>query len=113
MRWGAATAVLVLLAGGLPTQAAAVKNNYSEQLLRLSPQEQAARLANFVGFWCVGAHPFLMGVTQRGTAAGYAYWSLECAGGESYAIQLDPHGEGNVTECHALQGSGRECFRKF
>jgi hypothetical protein len=56
-----------------------------------------------------------MGVTQTGAARGYAYWSIECAGGDSYAIQIDLDGGGAATDCRALKatGSGRECFKKF
>jgi hypothetical protein len=62
-------------------QNASSENPYNIQLMRLSPAEQARKLAAFVGFTCIGTKPFLMGVTKEGAAKGYAYWSVQCAGG--------------------------------
>jgi hypothetical protein len=90
-------------------------NLYNEELLKLSPDERAAKLAAYLGFWCVGAKPFLMGVTKNGPSTGYAYWSLECVGAKSYAIQITPDGKGDAIECEALKsaGQGRECYKTF
>ena len=96
-------------------QNAEVTNPYNDQLLQLSPEARAARLAERLGTWCVGSKAFPMGVTQTGPAKGYAYWSLECAGNGSYAIQIAPDATAVVIACQTLKenGGGRECFHKF
>jgi hypothetical protein len=98
-----------------PTSAAAALNPYNEQLMRMPPAQQAAKLATFVGATCIGTRPFLMGVTGQGRAKGYAYWSLECAGSNSYMIQIDPDGGGAAIDCRTLRisGEGRECYKTF
>jgi hypothetical protein len=110
-------AAMFWLIGPSPSaaQVARVTNPYSEGLLRLSPDARASRLAERIGLGCIGSNAFLMGVTQTGPAAGYAYWSIECAGGNSYAIQIAPDGRAVVIDCRTLnaEGGGRECFRKF
>ena len=56
-----------------------------------------------------------MGVTTSGRARGNAYWSVRCKNGRSYVVQIAPDVKGTavVADCRALQGTGRECFRKF
>jgi hypothetical protein len=90
-------------------------NKYNDELLKLSPQEQASKLAAHLGLWCIGTRPFLMGVTKDGPAKGYAYWSIECAGGQSYMIQIAPDGRGAAVDCRTLKenGEGRECYKAF
>ena len=90
-------------------------NPYNEELLRMTPEARAAKLAGFLGAACIGTRPFLMGVTKTGRAKGYAYWSLECAGDKSYMIQLSPDGAGAAIDCATLKaaGKGRECFKTF
>jgi len=99
-----------------PAATAALPYNfYNEELLKLTPEERAAKLAAYLGFWCIGSKPFLMGVTKSGPSAGFAYWSLECVGTNSYAIQIAPDGKGDAIECKALKtnGGGRECYKTF
>ena len=90
-------------------------NQYNEQLLHMSPQEQAAKLADHLGVWCIGTRPFYMGLTKAGAAKGYAYWNVTCAGGQSYMIQITPQGQGAAIDCKTLkkQGEGRECYKTF
>ena len=90
-------------------------NSYNDELLQMSPEARAAKLASFLGMACIGTKPFLMGVTKEGKAKGYAYWSLECAGGQSYMIQLAPDGLGAAMDCRTLKenGEGRECYKTF
>ncbi len=118
--WGTAA----LLAAGLTVTAAGAatrqaqsgpRNDYSAALQRLPPQERAARLAEVIGYWCVGTKTFLMGVAARGPEAGFAYWSLSCLNGDSYAVQIDPYGHAVAIACDVLaaEGQGRACFRKF
>jgi hypothetical protein len=118
MRLGAVVATAMLcLVGAIPCagQVAGVANPYNDELLRLSQDARAARLAERLGNGCIGTNAFLMGVTQTGAARGYAYWSFQCAGGNSYAIQIAPDGSAVVIDCRTLKakGEGRECFRKF
>ena len=107
----------VLLAAGLASAAAvaAVDNPYSDTLLKLKPANRAARLAQIVGYWCIGTNAFYMGISTTGPSAGYAYWSLSCLNSGSYAIQIDPHGQWSAVRCEQLaaHGEGRECFKKF
>jgi hypothetical protein len=117
--------VAVMLTGALlcwvvgPTaglaQSGSGENRYSEQLLHMSPQDQASKLADHLGVWCIGTRPFYMGMTKTGSAKGYAYWNVTCAGGQSYMIQLTPEGQGAAIDCKTLkeQGQGRECYKTF
>jgi hypothetical protein len=110
-------AILYCLAGSAiaTAQPAAGDNSVNDQLLKLPPAEQAAKLADHLGVWCIGTRPFFMGVTKTGAAKGYAYWSLTCAGAKSYMIQLTPGGQGSALDCEILkqQGQGRECYKTF
>ena len=97
------------------TKSAARKNWANEQLVKLSPDARAARLATKVGNWCIGTKAFLMGIATSGPRAGAAYWSLQCLDGHSYAIELDVDGIGTVIDCQsfAQSGFGKKCFQKF
>jgi hypothetical protein len=90
-------------------------NKYSDELLKLPPPEQAAKLAGHLGLWCVGTKPFYMGETKSGPGKGYAYWSITCAGTNSYMVQITPDGVGAAVDCNTLkaQGKGRECYKTF
>jgi hypothetical protein len=105
------------LAGGSTgsAQPAAPENKYNEQMLHLPPEQQAAKLADHLGVWCIGTQPFFMGMTKEGAAKGYAYWSVTCAGGQSYMIQITPAGQGAAIDCKSLKenGEGRECYKTF
>jgi hypothetical protein len=108
----------LLFAVGAPVadgQPASTGNEYNDELLKMSPEEQAAKLAAHLGLWCIGTRPFAMGVTKDGPAKGYAYWSVQCAGGESYMVQISPDGKGAAVDCKTLKenGEGRECYKAF
>jgi hypothetical protein len=110
-------AIVCCIAGAIAAsaQSVVVSNTYNDDLLKLSPQDQAAKLASYLGFFCVGTKPFFMGVTKAGPSIGFAYWSLECAGARSYAIQIAPSGKGEAIDCNELKanGKGRECYKTF
>ena len=91
------------------------ENRFNEQLLHLKPGEQAAKLGEHLGLWCIGTNPFFMGMTREGPAKGYAYWSITCAGAGSYMVQITPAGAGAAIDCRTLkeQGEGRECYKTF
>jgi hypothetical protein len=90
-------------------------NPTNDRLLAMSEPQQAQVLAKSFRHGCVGVEAFPMGVTTSGRATGYAYWSLRCKNGKSYAVQIAPNPRGTavVVDCKALEGTGRECFKKF
>jgi len=96
-------------------QTATGENRFNDALMQLPPQERAGKLADHLGVWCIGTKPFFMGVTKVGAAKGYAYWSITCAGGKSYMIQIAPDGKGAAVDCQTLKqgGEGRECYKTF
>jgi hypothetical protein len=106
-----------LLAAGVAdaAQRASSPNPANDKLLKQRPAERAATLANAVGNWCIGTETFLMGVVASGTGAGNAYWSLRCADGTSWAVQIDPLAEVTAIDCESFKadGAGKECFKKF
>jgi hypothetical protein len=119
--WTAAVMAVAVLGAAGPgrceakAKPATVKNVANEQLLKLPPAERAAKLAAKVGHWCIGTRAFLMGVAATGPRAGAAYWSLQCVGGKSYAIELDTDGIGVAVDCRSYEeaGFGKKCFKKF
>jgi hypothetical protein len=94
--------------------AAGSGNPTNDRLLALPAAEQAQALGNSLHRNCIGVDAFAMGVTTNGPAKGYAYWSVRCKDGKSYAVQIPPRGKrAAIVDCQALQGTGRECFKKF
>jgi hypothetical protein len=84
-------------------------------VLRLTLADRTATLAKAVGYWCVGTEAYLMGVAVAGAAAGNAYWSLRCADGTAWAVQINPLAEIVAIDCDSFKqnGHGKECFKKF
>lgn len=121
--FGAALAVsAVLLSGTVAAaarHAAAPLNRVHERLLQLPPAERAATLARAIGHWCVGTEAFPMGLITTGPGEGNAYWSLRCADGTAWAVQIDPFAEITAIDCDSFKeagketGGGKECFKKF
>jgi hypothetical protein len=112
--------VALLLAAALlingPGRAAAAGsgNPTNDRLLAMPEAQQAQVLGNSLHRGCAGVEAFPMGVTASGRAKGDAYWSVRCKNGKSYAVQIPPRGKrAVVVECQVLQGTGRECFKKF
>jgi hypothetical protein len=110
-----AAALLAAGWGWTAAQAAGSGNPTNDRLLALPPARQAQVLANSFRRGCVGVSAFAMGVTATGKGRGNAYWSLRCKNGKSYVIQIAPNAKGTavVGDCRVLQGTGRECFKKF
>ena len=104
----------VIALGTDPIAAAGSGNLANDNLLAMSPDQQAKVLTQGIK-GCVGESPFQMGVTASGKAKGYAYWSVRCKDGRSFAVQLTPAAKARATvvDCRALEGTGRECFKKF
>ena len=90
-------------------------NPVNEKLLSQPPAVRAAELAKIVGHWCIGTEAFEMGVAKAGAGTGNAYWSLRCADGGAWALQIDPLGEITAIDCETFRvnGAGKECFKKF
>jgi hypothetical protein len=90
-------------------------NPANEELLHLAPPERAEKLARAVSQWCIGTEAFLMGVIGAGPGRGNAYWSLRCADGTEWAIQIDPEAGVAAIGCdeYKKDAPGKECFKKF
>ena len=87
-------------------------NSANDSLLAMSSEQQAQMLTKGIK-GCVGESPFAMGVTTTGKAKGYAYWSVRCKDGRSFAIQITPKSLATAADCKQLEGTGKECFKKF
>jgi hypothetical protein len=117
--WFVALAVAASLSAGSAVGAAQAPaksvNQANDKLLKASPAERAAALAGAVGHWCIGTETFLMGVETSGPGAGNAYWSLRCAAGEEWAVQIDPLANVDAIDCDTFKTAGapKECFKKF
>jgi hypothetical protein len=102
-------------AGAQPARQGGSLNPANEELLRLPPPERAEKLARAISQWCIGTETFLMGVIGAGRGRGNAYWSLRCADGTDWAIQVDPEGGATAIGCteYKVAAPGKECFKKF
>ena len=80
-------------------------NPANDELLKLPPPERAEKLARAISEWCIGTEAFLMGVIGAGPGRGNAYWSLRCADGTEWAIQIDP--EAGITAIGCDEPSSR------
>ena len=115
----AGLAILLMLlaeaAAAAPKNTAATANRANDKLMQLAPANRAATLARAVGNWCIGTEAFPMGVVTAGTGEGNAYWSLRCADGTSWAVQIDPFAAVTAIDCETFKanGGGKECFKKF
>jgi hypothetical protein len=108
-------AVLAAGSGAAGLQAAGSGNPRNDRLLTLRPDQQAQFLGNGLHRGCVGVSAFPMGVTATGAAKGTAYWSVACKNGKSYAVEIPRSTKAPLpwVDCQQLQGTGRECFKKF
>lgn len=120
LTWRAALALSAMLGvGGIavaaPKQPPKSANAANDELLKLGPADRAAHLARAVGRWCIGAEAFLMGVQAGGPGDGNAYWSLRCADGTAWAVQIDPLAAVTAIDCDTFKqaAAGKECFKKF
>ena len=115
--------IVLLLAAALFTagtgwaelQAAGSGNSRNDRLLAAPEAQRAQALGNSFHRGCVGLEAFPMGVTASGRAKGYAYWSVRCKNGKSYVVQIPPNVKSPmiVADCSVLNGTGKECFKKF
>ena len=113
MRSGVLLLAGLMAAGpGTAAMAAGPNNPIHERLLAAPPDQQAEVLTKGIK-GCAGSSAFPMGVTTSGKAKGYAYWSVRCRDGRSFAVQIAPDAKMTAVDCKALEGSGKECFKKF
>src|SRR5215472_6042211 len=109
-----AATLVAAAASWTQARAAGSGNSTNDRLLAMSAPQQAQLLGNSLRRGCIGVEAFPMGVTTSGHAKGFAYWSVRCKSGKSYAVQIPPRGKGAVViDCQALEGTGHECFKKF
>jgi hypothetical protein len=109
-------AALIAAGPGLTAMAAGSGNAANDRLLTLPPDQQAAMLTKMAGIkGCVGEGAFPMGVVTTAKWKGLAYWSVRCKDGRTFAVQIAPEPKAPwiPADCGALQGSGKECFKKF
>jgi len=107
-------AALLIGAPGRDAAAAGSGNPTNDRLLAMPEAQRAQVLGDSLHRGCDGVEAFPMGVTASGRAKGDAYWSVRCKNGNSYAVQIPPRGKrAVVVECQIMQGTGRECFKKF
>lgn len=99
---------------GLAAMAAGTGNPTNDRLLALPPDQQAKTLTKGIK-GCVGESAFPMGVVSTTKFKSLAYWSVRCKDGRSFAVQIssDAKGTAQVADCRALEGTGKECFKKF
>ena len=90
-------------------------NPANDELLKLPPPARAEKLARAISQWCIGTEAFLMGVVGAGPGRGNAYWSLRCADGSAWAIQIDPQAGATAIGCDefAAAAPGKACFKQF
>ncbi len=109
-------AALVAAGAGWPeARAAGSGNPRNDRLLAMTETQRAKVLGDDLRRGCVGVDAFPMGVAKTGRGKGAAYWSVRCKDGKSYAIEFPPSNKipAMFVECQSLQGTGRECFKKF
>jgi len=77
----------------------------------VAPAERATLLGKGIG--CPVTTSFRMGMAISGPVAGNAYWSLRCADGREFAVEIRPDAVGNsmALDCRTL--AARTKFRCF
>ncbi len=98
---------------GLALAAPAFANEGHQLLLSQSKAERAITLAGILqtsGKACAEvSRSFLQGTDENRAA----YWNAECAGGETYVIQIPVSNQTRVLECKIMAMIGVECFTRF
>jgi len=110
-----AAALVATAMGWSEARGAGSGNPRNDRLLAAPEAQRAQALGNSFHRGCVGIEAFPMGITPNGRAKGYAYWSVRCKNGKSYVVQIPPNVKSPADEadCRVLQGTGKECFKKF
>ena len=114
--WRGALLLAAVMAAGLDMAASAASsgNPTNDRLLALPTDQQAKMLTKGIK-GCEGTSAFPMGVVSTTKFKSLAYWSVSCKDGRSFALQIAPDAKGTtqVADCQALEGTGKECFKKF
>jgi hypothetical protein len=112
-----ATAVaLVALSCLAPVAAAnaAVVNGAHEYLTKQTPAVQASLLGKAVRLNCVGKTAYFMGMGTKPNDQALAFWSVKCANGNSYAVEVTPNGASMAMQCSAFAANNAgQCFKKL
>lgn len=66
-------------------------------LVSLSEKSRAATLGKVVGGGCIGQSSFFMA-----TGHDKSFWSVKCANGQSFSVEVNPNGTSKVVECSVL-----------
>ncbi len=108
MRW------LLLGIAVLSSATARAANGANDYLLSVPPKVQASTLAKAVGENCRGQTAFYEGIGRTGLSEGKGFWSVRCADGRSFSVQVNPDGTSLVLECAVLKAlNAGTCFKKF
>jgi hypothetical protein len=115
--WRGVLLLSALMAAAGPDTAASAAgsgNPTNDRLLALPSDQQAKTLAKGIK-GCDGTSAFPMGVVSTAKFKSLAYWSVSCKDGRNFALQIAPDAKGTtqVADCKALEGTGKECFKKF
>jgi hypothetical protein len=85
----------------------------NERILSLPPTQQTKVIASIVGKGCQGTSIFYMGQAE-GTNNDNALWSIKCANGKSYIVEIKAGGGTGFLECSVLDTvHGTPCFQKL
>jgi hypothetical protein len=114
--WMMVTVMVLLVVGGSGLAAATPRNKAHEKLAAMSEIDRSEALAIFVegsGQPCrTVARTFFQGLDTRGNAI----WNVECAGGQSYVVEIknDRDGSTLVINCRTLYAAGGSaCFKRL
>jgi hypothetical protein len=114
--WMMVTVMVLLVVGGSGLAAATPRNKAHEKLAAMSEIDRSEALAIFVegsGQPCrTVARTFFQGLDTRGNAI----WNVECAGGQSYVVEIknDRDGSTLVINCRTLYAAGGgACFKRL
>lgn len=101
----------------------ASQNEANDRLLSSSEKVRALALGMAVGNDCQGTRAFYMGISHADHTIGnvnlqdknMAYWSVACANGNSYEVQIAPDSAGSsrMMECSLAAVVATGCFRKI
>jgi hypothetical protein len=104
--------LFALLLSLLFVSRASAVNDQNNSVLKLTPAEQAAffsRALAGVGTECTGKDAFYQGII-----ADTAYWSVRCANGQEYSVEIRNSGKiGSVEDCKELLTTPVKCFQRI
>ena len=112
----AAAVVLLVLSYLVPVASAnaAAVNRANEYLQKQSPAGQASLLGKAVRLNCTGKTAFFMGMGTKAGDEALAFWSVKCANGNTYAVEVAPNGTSMSMQCSAFAANNvGQCFKKL